>query len=275
MPVGDEHDPRDVGTAIWLLELGLSSRKIEAHLGGRIDHTTICRLRKMRQGVAQQSVLQNSHLVQAHDLSREINHYNPCLASSFNHGLGSVTPPGIIDKAVRESNQIKDFIEFRKAKFQLLAFLDEKNLDPIANRFRETLKRRVESLGFDVNSDNDVQFGQLNDMANVGLAVIKLVGEKAPKLNLSKLVDAAILYRRPDWRRKLENTTREFRCPRCQKPRSFVESKDGNDVTCLSCGLATSKQSAQFKIRAHKIDLEYVDLVHSVATCRRSELKQV
>ena len=231
MPVGDKHDPKDVSTAFWLIDLGVSSRKIEVHLGGRIDHATICRLRKMRQHVAQQTVSQDGVWVRNRDLHTEIDHYNPCLASSFNRGLGTVTAPSVIDKAVRENNEINDFIEFRKAKFQLLSFLSEKDLDPIANRFREALKNRVARLGFDANSDNDVQFGQLNDMASVGLAVIRLVGEKARKLNLSKLVDAVILYRRPDWRDRLENMLRTFQCPRCLKPRAFIESKDGKNVT--------------------------------------------
>ena len=272
MPAGDKHDPNDVSTALWLLKLGVPSRKIEAHLRGRIDHATICRLRRMRQPVAQQIVSELDASIPERDLPSEIAHYSPSLASSFNRGLGSTTPPKVIDKVVKENNEINNFIAFRNAKFQLLSVLSEKNSNAVANRFREALKKRVSSLGFDVNSDNDVQFGQLNDMANVGLAVIRIAAEKARKLNLSKLVDAAILYRRPDWKGRLENIRRTFQCPLCLKPRSFIESKDHENVICVSCGSTTPSQSARFKISTRKIDLEYVDLVHSAATSRQSKV---
>ena len=266
----------DIETIKFLHGLGVSRRKIaELHFKGRISRTTVgyildfgkvpskSDLITLKQASLTDRQLPNCQ-VNARDLNSEIDHYSPCLSSSFNFGQGSVTPQGVINKAIRENNKIGDFIDFRKQRFTLLTLLNEKALDPVGNRFREQLKKRVMSLGFDANSDNDLQFGELNDMAAVGLAVIRVVGMKAKTLNLSKLVDAAIIYRRPDWRRKLEESTRRLRCVRCRKSRSFIKGKEGRTVTCLSCGLEIPLEKARFRISVRRIDPEYVDLVHSV-----------
>lgn len=256
-----------------------STRKISRHV--HRSHSTVWRVldRIKKQNVSKQNVTENvaqedatercaQDKKQTRNIGLEIEHYAPAMSSSFNKGLGSVTPQGIIQKAVNDNNQANDFIEFRQAKFKLLNFLSEKKLDPIGNRFREALKKRVSILGFDGSSDNDVQFGQLNDMAHAGLAVIKTTGEAASKLNLSKLVDAAILYRRPDWRSRLQDSNRQLRCPRCRCLCSFITSKNREAVICLSCGLETPKEKARFRIALRRIDPEYVDLVHSLLTSK-------
>jgi len=261
----------------YLADLGVSRRKIaELHFKGRISRTTVGYIldfgkvpSKADLMALKQASLPNRQLPQRQekprDLSREIDCYQPALASSFNSGLGSITPPSVVNRVVRESNsEVRSFIDFRRARFDLLSVLNEKKLDPIGNRFRELLKKRVSSLGFDSSSDNDVQFGQLNDMAEVGLAVVRLAGKKAVKLKLPQLVDAAILYRRPDWKIKLEESDRQLRCTRCRKLRSFIKSKDSKSVTCLSCGLELPVEKARFRIPVRRIDPEYVDLVHSV-----------
>ena len=266
----------DMDMIRYLADLGVSRRKIaELHFKGRISRTTVgyildfgkvpskSDLITLKQASLTDRQLPNCQ-VNARDLNSEIDHYSPCLSSSFNFGQGSVTPQGVINKAIRENNKIGDFIDFRKQRFTLLTLLNEKALDPVGNRFREQLKKRVMSLGFDANSDNDLQFGELNDMAEVGLAVVRLAGKKAVKLKLPQLVDAAILYRRPDWKIKLEESDRQLRCTRCRKLRSFIKSKDSKSVTCLSCGLELPVEKARFRIPVRRIDPEYVDLVHSV-----------
>jgi len=266
----------DIETIKYLHGLGVSRRKIAGlHFKGRISRTTVgyvldfgkvpskSDLMALKHASLTEGQLSNRQ-VNARDLSQEIDHYSPCLSSSFNAGRGSVTPQSVVNKTVRENNKIGDFIDFRKQKFALLTLLNEKALDPVGNRFREQLKKRVMSLGFDANSDNDLQFGQLNDMATVGLAVIRMSGAKAKSLSLPKLVDATIIYRRPDWRRKLEESTRRLRCVRCRKSRSFIKGKEGKTVTCLSCGLEIPLEKARFRISVRRIDPEYVDLVHSI-----------
>jgi len=265
----------DIKTIKFLHTLGVSQRRIaQQHFQGKISRTTVGHIidfgkvpSKADLMALKQASLPNRQLPQRQenprDLSREIDCYQPALASSFNNGLGSVTPPSIVNRAVQE-NKPADFIEFRKNRFALLSLLNEKKLDPIGNRFRESLKKRVMTLGFDASSDNDLQFGELNDMAAVGLAVIRMIGAKAKTISLPKLVDATIIYRRPDWRRKLEESTRRLRCVRCRKSRSFIKGKEGKTVTCLSCGLEVPLEKARFRISVRRIDPEYVDLVHSV-----------
>jgi len=265
----------DIETIRYLASMRVSRRKIaEYHFKGRISRTTVGYIldfgkvpSKSDLMALKHASLTNRQLPQRQenprDLSREIDCYQPALASSFNSGLGSVTPPSIVNRAVQE-NKPADFIEFRKNRFALLSLLNEKKLDPIGNRFRESLKKRVMTLGFDASSDNDIQFGQLNDMAAVGLAVIRMIGAKAKTINLSKLVDATIIYRRPDWKRRLEESTRRLRCGRCKKSRSFIKGKEGKTVTCLSCGLEVPLEKARFRISVRRIDPEYIDLVHSV-----------
>jgi hypothetical protein len=205
---------------------------------------------------------------QERSLGTEIENYQPALRSSFNSGLGSVTPPNVINRAIKENNDLKGFIDFMQKRFELKNLLNEKALDPIANKFREQLKKRVMSLGFDASSDNDLQFGELNDMAACGLAVIKMLGARAAKLKFPQLVDACILYRRPDWRRRLEDSNRQLRCIRCKKLRTFIRSKDNKSVTCISCGLDMPLERARFRVCVRKLDPEYVDLVHSVVTSK-------
>jgi len=270
----------DIETIRYLHGLGVSRRKIaELHFKGRISRTTVGHVIDFGKvpsksdliALKQASLTQGQSpdcQVNARDLDQEIDHYSPCLASSFNSGRGSMTPQSVINKTVKQNSDCRDFIQFRQAKFTLLSLLNEKKLDPTGNRFRELLKKRVLTLGFDASSDNDIQFGQLNDMAAVGLAVIRAVGEKANALNLARLVDAAIVYRRPDWRRRLEESTRRLRCARCRKSRSFIKGKDGKTVTCLSCGLETPLEKAKFRISVRRLDPEYVDLVHSVVASK-------
>lgn len=241
-----------------------STRKIAPHVG--LDHVTVWRVIQeiKKQNVSKQFVsdpLQYDR-TQTRELEREIEGYSPALASSFNHGLGSVTPLAITNRAVNAGKQFKDYIEFRQAKFELTNLISEKKLNPIENRFRETLKKQVERLGFDESSDNNIQFGQLNDMATAGLAALKMAGDQKKKLNIAKLVDAAILYRRPDWRKQLEESRRQLRCSRCRKLRSFIKGKDNKTVICVTCGKEESREKARFRIALRKIDPEYVDLVH-------------
>jgi len=112
MPAGDRHDPRDIGMAVWLLELGVSSRKIESHLRGRISHVTISRLRRRYPPTEKETTLEERS--ETRNLHVEIDHYAPCLSSSFNNGLGTVTPPAAIDRAVKDSNQESGFRELPK-----------------------------------------------------------------------------------------------------------------------------------------------------------------
>jgi len=271
----------DIETIRYLHGLGVSRRKIaELHFKGQISRTTVgyvidfgkvpskSDLMALKQASLTEGQLPQCQHQVRRDLSQEIDHYQPSLASSFNRGLGSVTPPSVINKAVKENSEVKDFIAFRKQRFALLGLLNEKAWDPVSNKFREQLRKRVTRLGFDADSDNDLQFGQLNDMASAGLAVIKMAGDQASDLNIQRLVDASILYRRPDWKTKLEESRRQLRCRRCRRLRSFIKSKDGRSVTCLSCGLETPVEKARFRISTRGLDPEYVDLVHSAVTSK-------
>ena len=234
------------------------------------SHSTVWRVldKIKKQSVSKQNVSDQPEESEGRDLEGEIDHYNPCLASSFNRGLGSLTPQSVVNRTIKQNNDCKDFIQFRQARFALLNLLNEKALDPVGNRFREQLKKRVSSLGFDGSSDNDLQFGEMNDMAAAGLSVIKMLGEKATQLKLSQLADACILYRRPDWRRRLEESNRQLRCTRCRQRRSFIRGKDGKTATCVSCGLDIPLEKARFHISIRKLDPEYVDLVHSAVTSK-------
>jgi len=273
----------DIETIRYLHGLGVSRRKIaELHFKGQISRTTVgyvidfgkvpskSDLMALKQASLTEGQLPQCQHQVRRDLSQEIDHYQPSLASSFNRGLGSVTPPSVINKAVKENSEVKDFIAFRKQRFALLGLLNEKAWDPVSNKFREQLRKRVTRLGFDADSDNDLQFGQLNDMASAGLAVIKMAGDQASDLNIQRLVDASILYRRPDWKTKLAESKRQLRCRRCRHLRSFLKSKDSRSVTCLSCGLETPIKKARFRISTRRLDPEYVDLVHSAVTSKSS-----
>jgi len=270
----------DIQTIKFLHGLGVSRRRIaRQHFQGRISRTTVGHIIDFGKVLSKSDLiaLKQASLtegqspdcqVNARDLDQEIDHYSPCLASSFNSGQGTVTPKAIVDRTIKQNNDCSGFIQFRQAKFALLNLLNEKALDPVGNKFREQLKKRVARLGFDANSDNDLQFGQLNDMAAAGLAVIRIASDQASKLNIQRLVDASILYRRPDWKTKLEESRRQLRCGRCRRLRSFIKSKDGRSVTCLSCGLETPVEKARFRISTRGLDPEYVDLVHSVVTSK-------
>lgn len=271
----------DLAAIVYWHSIHWSTRRIARELQGRYSHQTIWRtirrfgsqrflervLERKRQA-GQPHVPKTVPKANTRDLGEEIDHYQPALNSSFNKGLGTVTPPSMIHRAIKASNPPGDYIEFRKRKWDLLSRLSEMKLDPIANRFREIVKKRVTTLGFDAGSDNDVQFGQFNDMASVGLAVIKMAGEQASKLNLSRLADAAIIYRRPDWRQRLQESRSQLRCGRCRKVRSFIWSRNAQSVICLTCGREEPKEKARIRTVLRKIDPEYVDLIHSVVTSK-------
>ena len=275
--IGSKHDPKDLRMAIWLHGLGLSYRRIEKNLQGRIDHTTIARLcrQRMQQSVAQRSVASEQEDEESNrssrNLAQEIDHYQPAMASSFNSGLGTPISSQTLDKLVKGVSEAKDYLGVLKNRYQLKAFLDEKSLDPIANRFREFLKKRVQGIGFfDGASDNDKQFGLLNDLARLGLFVIR-EHERAcskKKLNLSKLVDAVICYRLPEMRKKLQESERRLRCPRCNDERPFLRSilKGQEMIACLKCGLELRKDEASFRVTPKSVDVEYLSIIDQIVT---------
>ena len=264
MPVGDRHDPRDIGMAVWLLELGVPTRRIEEHLKGRIDHTTVCRLKRTIPTSPTKEIALEEEEAETRDLHREIGSYSPALSSSFGSGLGCGTPLAVINRAVKDSNQESDFRGFQKEKFNLINLLACKDQDPVLNRFRRLLVQRVKLLGFDSSSDNDLEFGMLNDMGSLGLAVIRTANERNIKLNLSKLVDGVIIYRKPQSRTRLEEVRRRLICSRCRRLRSFIQNDDR--VVCVACGLETPVQKARFRVTKRKLDPEYIDLVHEIVT---------
>jgi len=266
--------PADIETIRYLASLGVSRRKIATlHFRGRISRTTVGYVLDFGKVPTKSDLMMlraQTSLATAdppRDIHNEIQSYSPCLASSFNRGLGTGTPRSMINKTVTENSE-GNCIRFARDRFALLTLLNEKALDPLANRFREALKKRVTSLGFDGTSDNDLQFGELNDMAACGLAVLRALGDQAKKLKMSSLVDACIVYRRPSWRSRLEGSDRQLRCPRCRRLRSFVRSRDGGSVTCISCGLDVPLNKARFRIAVRKVDPEYVDLVHVAVTSK-------
>jgi len=190
----------------------------------------------------------------------EIEHYSPCLASSFNGGLGSVVPRSFLNKIIEG----KDWRIFLKRRYELQVLINEKQFDPLANRFREFLKRRIQSLMFDGSSDNDFQFGELNDMAQIGLCILRRnVGER---VRIPQLVDAVIFYRRPDLQNRLERPVYNLCCGRCRKRRSFIRLN--GSVICLGCRREISERRARFHISIKKLNLQYVDLIHSQVMLR-------
>ena len=261
MPRHSTITPEVESKILWFSDLGLTTRKIARYV--HRSHVTVWRVlqaRRKQLSVTKQTV---TELAPTRDLSVEVSRYQPAMRSSFGGGLGAGTPQNIVNKAVKDNSRTKDFKQFRAAKWQLCNLISEKKLNPLESRFREALKKRVSALGFDSSSDNDIQFGQLNDMAAVGLAALRIAGEQKRKLKIQKLVDASILYRRPDWKAKLEESKRRLRCGRCRRQRSFLKNKDGKSVTCLACGLETPVEKARFHISIRRLDPVYVDLVHS------------
>jgi len=262
MPVGDRHDPKDVQTAKWFLGLRLSSRTIEAHLNGRMDHATICRLRKsMRQNVAQQIVAQPQDLQR--NVENELASYSPAPLSSFNHGLGSKTPESVIKRIVRENCSLRSPFESKVKEWELSPWISGKDQDPELGKHLQTLKDILMRLGFSPESDNDSQFKVLNELGWIVRKVHKKAKEQELKLDSRKLVEATIIYHLGEvYRQRLETIEKKLVCSRCRKPRSYVLEKDGMNYLCVRCGKQIPIGKARFKVRVRLIDERYLSLIH-------------
>jgi len=171
-------------------------------------------------------------------LGSQIEHYQPALASSFNHGLGTSYSKVILGYVIDRVGGHLTPYERKAAQGQLQKFASNKDTDPLLGRLRESLKKRVEELfGFSGDSDKDLQFESLDQLAKFLIVVRKEF--KSRKLRANQVVDALLLL-------VFGERVRE------------VLEKPEKHLLCLSCGYRIREKDAILRVTIHRIDEAYV-----------------
>lgn len=192
--------------------------------------------------------------------NNELESHAPAGNFLFNKGLGTSVPRAILRRIVVQNNTIEDKLDLIVGTNELKNVLNEKALDPEANRFREMLGERVRRLGFDPSTNSDEQFHQLNDMASTGILLMRSLRQEGYKPFMPDVVNAVIFYRRPDWQSKLEITELSIKCT-CGTRHGFLKLSEGEKI-CLGCGKELGTGKTAHHIR--RLNLEYIDRIHRI-----------
>ena len=268
MPAKRKLTPEDIKAILYFHSLGVKSGEIaRRYLHDKVTRWTVWktitehgrRERKLQQNVSQHDVRRQTSL----DRGYQIDHYQPSMLSSFNHGLGTPSPRELIRRAIRAiaSRQLSPY-DLKAEENKLRQFVNDRDQNPMLGKMRQHLKERmVEIAGFDGGSDHDEQFGELNELARFLLRAEKeLRGVKhfRPK----QLVDALLMKVLGERARKvIQRIEKQLICPRCREPRSYVLDRQPMFYLCVKCGKQVPIERARFRITTHDVDQRYIATV--------------
>jgi hypothetical protein len=258
----------DIQTILYYHDLGVPPTTIsKRYLHGKVGRWTVWKVVKtIRESQRKQSVSKPNVGARATskriDLGFQIEHYQPSLLSSFNHGLGTATPRQLLSRVIANvAGEKLSPYERKTAELKLRTLTSDKDGDHILGKLRQHLKERMELMfGFNSNSDKDSQFADLNDLGGfVVRARRKLVGTTfSPK----KFIDALLVtVYGEDARKVIERSVKRLICPRCRKPRSFVLDKDPQYYLCCQCGKQVPWDKAKFNVTQCKVNPKYLRTV--------------
>ena len=267
MPAPRRRTPDLEQKIMSLHNLGVKAPAIaELHLGNTLSRVTVWRVirdyKERKQNDSKRVV--NEQTVRV-PLADQIEHYQPALASSFNHGYGCPTSREVLHNTIKTVTKSLTPYDTKAHEMRLRGIVSGKDTDKVLGKIREILSQRMEEIfGFDSQSDKDRQFADMNDAAVCLIQLRKKLDGKT-RLKPRALVDAFLISVYGERAAKvIQAIEKHLKCPTCRKPRAFAVDKNPNYYLCLSCGRQVPIDRAKFKVTLHRVDQRYLRTVQGL-----------
>ena len=233
------------------------------------------------------------------ELAQQMESYQPALESSFGHGLGTPPSPAILRHVVQQvvrsktldqleqkeklTHTQKQKLTKERNKLSYKRYGDQIQLRQLTTRLgdgrmnsmlKHLTERMREIEGFDPESDNDNQFGELDKLGRfIRRARAEFKGSNV-RFNGKLFVDALlfVVYGKSA-QAVLEAPSKRLLCPRCKRKRKsksqllgepFALDRDPQFYLCCSCGLQVLKSQAEFHVSYTPIDPVYIKTIQNL-----------